>query len=99
MELIFSYFTKVKTQSSDEQGEYTEGYTAQKEKRHKASNDRHKIRMVNNRYEAQTYWVAEMELPKGKLLTKLEYLLAQLFNNYFDKIHLPEGGQLLLRNI
>lgn len=72
---------------------------AQTKKRHKASNDKHKIRMDNNRYSAQTYWVEEMELPKGKLLTELENLRAPLCNNYFDQIHLSEGDQMLLRNI
>lgn len=53
-----------KPKSYDEQWERIEGYMAQKEKSHKASNDRYKIRVVNSRYRAQTYWVAQMELPK-----------------------------------
>lgn len=48
------------------------------QKREAASNDRHKIRIVNNRYGVQTNGVLEMKLSKGILLTKPEYLNAPL---------------------
>lgn len=90
MKLVFTCFTQVKTQSSDEQREGIEGYMTQKQKRYTASNDRHKIGMVNNRYRAQTYWVEEMELPKGKLLTELKYLSAPFCTILIRYIYLRE---------